>query len=500
MRRWTERSRRSAIAATAAAVLLAACAAPAPPAAEPAAPPDYQSESLDGLAAGGPSLAAPEGAPASWWVAFGSPDLDATIREALAANRDVSAAAATMRQAKFATDAAAGALQPWVDGEAAAGKRAYGHEFMGPMQLPPFSYFALGASAGYDFDLAGGRSLAVEQSRAFADRRRFEWQAARLGLSALVVEQALDLASAQAQALAVEDLVADDHATIDLVQQALAAGSGTRLDLLNARSQLASDQTLLAPLAQRSNAAAHALAVLCGHAPSEWSAPRFSLDSFSLPATIPLQVPSALLRRRPDLQAAESDLRAASAAAGVARARLYPQVVLTAAAGPQAASLRHLFDPFSAAWDFGGQLTAPLFDGGRLRAERQAALQALQATQERYRQAVLVAFGQVADSLTALDADARQVEARRQALDAATASSDLTRQGQREGAVGMLLVLDAHRQFLRARLEYIQATAQRYRDSARLLTLMGCDAGCELGVAPEAEPAPVSKSANDKAP
>jgi len=480
------------LAALAGALALAACSVTPPKPAATAVPGIYTGEPLEHLRDGAQSLSAPSDsdASASWWLAFGSPELDATIRQALSGNRDAAAAEAALRQSEEIYAAALGSLEPQVGLNVDAGKRKYGQEFMGPQRLAPFSYFAVGAQIDYRLDLSGGAHLAADLRRAQSDYRRFEWQAARLSLTGRVAEQAVAIASARAQLEALQALLADDATNIDLLQASFDAGSATRLDLLNARSQLASDQTLVPALRLQSSLARHALAVLVGQAPADWAAPEFNLDTMRLPAALPLQIPSELLRRRPDIQAADSERRAAATAVGVAQSRFYPQIVLSAAGGPQTARLAHLFDPFNAAWSFGGQLAEPLLDGGRLRAEHRAAIDAMQGAEARYQQTVLEAFGQVADLLSSLDADAQQVEARQKALEAAQAAADLTREGQRAGGVGVLQVLDAHRQLLQAQLALRLALAQRYRDSVRFLTSMGCAAGCELGENPAPATAP----------
>src|SRR5262249_13685874 len=144
-------------------------------------------------------------------------------------------------------------------------------------------------------------------------------------------------------------------------QKALQEGSVARIDLLTAQSQLAQDQTLLPPLRQELSVARHALAVLVGQPPGNWSAPDFELEDFLPPADLPVSVPSELARRRPDIRAGEAQLHAATAAVGVATANLYPQIKLTGSLGQQALKVGDLFNSSSDAYGLSGNLTAPLF-------------------------------------------------------------------------------------------------------------------------------------------
>ena len=243
------------------------------------------------------------------------------------------------------------------------------------------------------------------------------------------------------------------------------AGSVSRLDVVSAESQLASDATLLPPLRQelsvararargRGRQAAGRLAAL----------PTFDLAQLTLPRDLPVSLPSELAHRRPDILAAEAQLHAATAAVGIANANLYPHLDADALDRPaERSTLAHLFDRGERGLErWPPALTAPLFDGGTLRAEQRASIDALHASAANYEQTVLVAFGQVADALQALDHGAEQLQAQSRAQDAARDNVDLTRKSYHEGNVGVLQVLDAERLYQQARLGYVRAEAQRY--------------------------------------
>jgi len=226
-------------------------------------------------------------------------------------------------------------------------------------------------------------------------------------------------------------------------------------------------------LRQQRAIARHALAILLGQAPAD--GPDLALDwsRISLPRDVPVTLPSELAHRRPDILAAEAELHSATAAVGVATSNLYPKVTLSASGSQEAIKTGRLFDADSFAWSLIGGITAPLFDGGTLRAERRAALEAVNISAAKYRQTVLQSFGQIADLLEALSHDGELLAAQSKALDTAHSSVDLARQSYKEGNVGVLQVLDAERQSQQARLGFLRAQAQRYMDTAQLLLAMG---------------------------
>ncbi len=161
--------------------------------------------------------------------------------------------------------------------------------------------------------------------------QEFQLDAAYLALTGNAVTEALTIASLNAQIATVEGIIRDDQTNLDLVQKEVRAGVATQLDIETATSQLAADRTQLPPLRQQVSVAQHALAVLVGRAPGDWVPPDFDLDRITLPEELPLSLPSALVRQRPDILAADARLHAASAAVGVATAQLYPSITLSAA-------------------------------------------------------------------------------------------------------------------------------------------------------------------------
>lgn len=409
-----------------------------------------------------------------WWQLFQSDALNAVVQHALEGNRTLVAANATLAQARELAEAQAGALYPQLAMTAGSGRQRYGAQFLGPFpKPPPFNYYALGPTVSYSLDYTGGTARSVEQQYALVEYQRQQLNAAYLMVTGNAVMQSLRIALLRGEIATVEAILEEDRRNKQLVQVAFEAGSVSRVDVVSAESQLASDATLLPPLRQELAVARHALSVIMGQLPVEAAPAELELSQVTVPRNLPLSLPSELVHRRPDILASEAQLHAATAAVGIATSNLYPHIVLTGNIGLQSTTLGSLFEGGSTAYGMTGSLTAPLFEGGTLRAQKRAALDAMRASTAKYEQTVLAAFGQVADALEALDHDAEQLDAQAHAQDAARENVDLTRKSYNEGNVGVLQILDAERLYQNARLGYVRAQAQRYMDTVQLLMALG---------------------------
>ena len=407
-----------------------------------------------------------------WWTLLQSPDLDDTIAQAIAASPTLGSARATLAQADEVVNAARGAYYPQIDGSASAsrvGTRTYGRT---PSSLAT-KIFSFGPALSYSPDLFGRDRRFVEQQGALAESQLHQLAGAYVTLTASVASQAVTIASTLAQIRAAEDVVAADEHNLELVRIAYEAGSVARTDVLSAESQLAGDRTLLPPLRQQLSVARHALTVLVGKSPGEWAPPDFVLDTLTLPTDLPVTVPSELVHDRPDILAAEAQLHAASAAIGVATAQLYPTITLSASVALETIATNGTFSGPVIASNLAAGLTAPLFHGGTLLAQRRAAIDAYAAQVGAYRQTVLLAFGQVADVLQALQHDAELLGAENTAVTTSDASLRHAQDAYAAGRGSHLQVLDAQRLYGQALLGYAHAKGQRYLDTILLFEAMG---------------------------
>jgi NodT family efflux transporter outer membrane factor (OMF) lipoprotein len=409
----------------------------------------------------------------AWWSLFRSDAIDQVVAQALHHNRTLAASMATLAQAQELALAQAGSQYPQVNLTAGAGRQQYGKEFLGPIGIPPFTYFAVGPTVSYALDYSGGVARGVEQQYALAEEERHQRDAAYLTVTGQAVMQTLTIASVRAQIATVETILAQDRDNLRLVQTAFDNGSVAREDVVSAQSQIANDMTLLPPLRQELVEARHALSVVLGRDPASQLPDAVDLAQITLPSQLPVSLPSELAHRRPDILAAEARLHAATSAVGVAQSNLYPKIQLSASAGPQSLKTDQLFDRASNAWSIIAGFTAPIFDGGTLRAQKRAAVDAMHASAASYEQTVLEAFAQVADLLEGLDHDAEQLDAQDHAQQAAQSSLELARISYKEGNAGVLQVLDAERSYQQARLGYVRAVAQRYLDTVQLFLALG---------------------------
>jgi NodT family efflux transporter outer membrane factor (OMF) lipoprotein len=409
----------------------------------------------------------------AWWTLFRSAAIDQLVKQAVDHNRTLAASLATLAQAQELALARAGSLYPQVDLTAGAGRQQYGKEFLGPIGIPPFTYFAIGPTVSYTLDYTGGVARSVEQKYALAEVERHQLDAAYLTVTGQAVMQTLTIASVRAQIATVETILAQDRDNLGLVQTAFDNGSVAREDVVSAQSQIANDMTLLPPLRQELAKAHHALSVVLGRAPANGLPDDVELAQITLPSELPVSLPSELAHRRPDILAAEARLHAATSAVGIAQSNLYPKIQLSASVEQQSLKADQLFDRASTAWSIISGLTAPIFDGGTLRAEKRAAVDAMHASAATYEQTVLEAFAQVADLLEGLGHDAEQLDAQDHAQQAAQSSLELARISYREGNAGVLQVLDAERSYQQARLGYVRAAAQRYLDTVQLFLALG---------------------------
>jgi NodT family efflux transporter outer membrane factor (OMF) lipoprotein len=201
--------------------------------------------------------------------------------------------------------------------------------------------------------------------------------------------------------------------------------------------------------------------------------PNFDITALNLPEQLPVSLPSALVRQRPDIRAAEALLHQASAQVGVATANLYPQVSLSGSYGSEALMASQLFSGPAVAWTVLGGLAQPLFHGGALNAQKRAAIAAYDQAEAQYREVVLQSFQDVADTLRALEADAVTLKTQADAEAVARESLELTQRQFKVGAVSFLILLNAQRQYQQAHVNLVQAEALRYTDTAALFQALG---------------------------
>ncbi|WP_375381778.1 efflux transporter outer membrane subunit [uncultured Sphingomonas sp.] len=465
-------SLRAALAAMLATSVLAGCTV-GPNFRRPAPPGDaaYLAPGETRRPASGPLAVTGEGPALRWWTAFGSPELDALVDQAIARNASLEASNATLAAARQQIAAARGRQLPQVDADARVDHEqvnlaAYG--FNTGTGNPEFNLYSIGGGVSFDLDLFGGNRRRVEQSVAQAETQLRQTQAAHLTVAGQVVNQVLLIAAIRAQIATADAILAEDQRNVDLTQKRRQGGEGTLVEVLNAQSQYQDDRGDLPQLDQQLAEARHLLATLVGVSPASLGATDFDLARLSLPAQVPVTLPSALVHKRPDILQAEARLHDATAAVGVATAQLYPDITLGATVTQGSPNLGDLLNGAFRGFDVFGGVTAPLFHGGTLKAEQRAAIDQARAADAAYRQTVLDAFRQVADLLQAINSDARSVANQQQAVDVAQRSLGLSRRSFQVGNSGILQVLESERLYQRASSNLVDAQARQYLNVARL--------------------------------
>ncbi|MCG8457007.1 MAG: efflux transporter outer membrane subunit [Holophagales bacterium] len=411
---------------------------------------------------GSDSPPAPDG---RWWTVLGDPGLVDLMTLALAQNLELEAARARVRQARAARRAAAGAGRPEL-GAATSGNRSRASRNTpegalaeaGLTELEVERY-DLGLSASWELDLFGGVRRSVEAARARVD----EAEAGRHGVTLAVVAETarayVELRGLERRlALAAENLELQQE-TVGRVEGLHRVGLGSRLEVEQARALYEGTRSRLPPLRAEIRATAHRLAVLTGRPPGSLVEQLLASNGSSRGSTgatkqapladppdlVPVGLPSDLLRRRPDLLAAERRLAARSAEIGVATARLYPRFFLTGGGGTEGGSFADLFDSASRTWTLGPSISWPILRGGRLRAGVEAAEAAHQAAWAEYRQAFLEAVEDVETALVRYAEEALRRRALAESARAAAEAARLARVVYERGLESFLTVLDAER-------------------------------------------------------
>jgi NodT family efflux transporter outer membrane factor (OMF) lipoprotein len=461
------------------ATALAGCAAVGPTFHAPAAPttPGYAMNG-DAAPVAGVAFTAPKAG--RWWVEFGPPALDQVESEALQGSQTLAEADAALTQARAALAAARGGLSPDLTANAGVQRErinlaSFGFDassLPGLSNNPEFTLYSVGTSVTYPLDIFGGQRRRVEGAAAQAEATARRGDAAALALTGQVATAAVQAAGLRAEIQAVEAMLADDRRTVDLARRAEAAGGEAEGARVSASTQVARDEALLPPLRQMLAVARHQLALLVGKAPADWTPPDFDLADFRAGAA-PVALPSALVHLRPDILQAEADLHAATAEVGVATAALYPSISLTAGLSQGALTPGQIFAFPATAYNIGPAITAPIFDGGVLKAQRAAARAQLRASLAAYQQTVLVAFNQVADRLQALANDDAALAAERHSETEALSDLTLAQAAYRAGGTGLLPLIDAERQAGDARRSKVAAETRRALDTVELIIASG---------------------------
>jgi NodT family efflux transporter outer membrane factor (OMF) lipoprotein len=426
---------------------------------------------------GGPDQAFAEGQDVAgqWWTLFGSTALDDLVARALKANPDLAAAREALRAAHENYLAQRGALLPAADAGFNASRQQASSTPAPPLASNNdlFTLYTAQLTISYVPDLFGGVRRQVETTKAQADAQRFEAEATYLTLTTNVVAGAIQEGSLAGQIQATRHVIRAESELLEILRRQKALGQVGGVDVANQESALAQAEATLPPLEKQLAQQRDQLAYLTGRAPSEAGEAPLDLAGLTLPATLPVSLPSKLVEQRPDIRAAEANLHAATAQVGVAIANRLPNVTLTADAGGASTSLSNLFSQGNGFWGLAANVAQPIFQGGTLLHRQKAAEAALAQAREQYRAAVLAAFQNVADTLQALQADSRALAAAGRAEKSAESALAITRRQLALGQISGPSVLLAEQAYQQALVARLQAEAGRYADTVALFQALG---------------------------
>lgn len=474
-------------------LMLAGCTA-GPDFVRPAAPAfsSYDNDQAPAAGTPGVSLAvvgAGQTLPAQWWELLQAPALPAVLDQVVAANQTLAAARATLAQAKEGIVQARSTWFPVVSVGASAGRSLSGNggnQYSFRPSSNATNQFSLGPEISYTFDIAGQTARTVEQAKANAENQHYQLAAAYLTLTSSAVTQAITLATSQKLLATTESLIKNDEKNLELVQKSFRIGTAAQTDVLTAQSQLENDRTQLPALHQQISVARHALALLVGQAPSQWRTPDFDFDSFKMPATLPVSLPSELVHQRPDILSAEALLHADSAAIGIAAAQMYPSLTLSLSDSYQSTLVNTLFNTANRLLSASTSANWTLSQGGALASQKRAAMDAYDAQLATYKQTVLTAFGQVADALRAIDNDSESLRLAQNAMAISSTSLRLQRASYGAGKSNVLLLLSAENAYAQASMNLVRVQGQRLQDCVLLFAALGGGWQSKEGIATQA--------------
>jgi multidrug efflux system outer membrane protein len=449
-----------------AALALASCSL-APKYERPAAP---IAQAWPAPAASAPHAAADLG----WRDVLGDPRLQALVALALENNRDLRVAALNVELTRAQYRIQRAEQLPSLSATASSTTQRVPADLSSTGAATQGTAYTVGAAvSAFELDLFGRvRNLseaALEQWLATAEARR----SAHLSLVAAVATQYL-------AERASDDQVALARRTLDIVQSSYAltqrlyeAGRTSELDLRTAESQVDTARFNLSVAEQQRAQAANALALLVGQPLPSDLPPPMPLDAQAVVADLPAGLPSEVLVRRPDILAAEHQLRSANASIGAARAAFFPSITLTAFGGTSSAELSGLFAGGSQAWSFTPRLTLPIFAGGALRAGLDVAEVRKSIEVAQYERAIQGAFREVSDALVARAAVEEQLEAERARVAAEERRYQLSDVRYRKGVDSYLTVLTAQRDLFAAQQQLIQTRLARLSNLVDLYRALG---------------------------
>jgi NodT family efflux transporter outer membrane factor (OMF) lipoprotein len=398
-----------------------------------------------------------------WWQRFGSPELTHLVDEGQSGNLELAGALARLKQAEAEARIAGVSLLPTANFYSDASRAL-------PIRRGSAATSAdSGLQVAYEVDFWGKNKAGVASAEASLEANRFDRQTVALTVTSGIVSTYLQVLSLRERLAVAREHVANAEHVLALVEAQKNAGAASSLDLARQRSAVAQQKSDIPDLMQQEREALSALAILLGKTPQTFSVGQQGLDTITLPEVSP-GLPSELLSRRPDIRRAEANLAAASANVAVARANLFPSISLTGSMGAQSSALLSLLNAPNLLANVSASLVAPIFDGGRLKRERDFAIARQQELVEVYRATVMSALSEVDTALGQIRSLDEQRRLKTTELEQAREAYDLAEIRYKAGAEDFMTVLDTQRALSDVqndmgllKLKRLQATVSLYK-------------------------------------
>jgi NodT family efflux transporter outer membrane factor (OMF) lipoprotein len=408
-----------------------------------------------------------------WWEVFQDPELNALEEQVDISNQTLAVAEAQLRGARAAIGVARAALFPTVTGTASViGAR---QSLNRPGASNPSSAtradYLLSADTSYEIDVWGRIRHNIEASISSAQASAADLETARLSIHAELAVDYFALRGLDAQRQLLDFTITAFERALELTTNRYNAGVASQVEVLQARTQLENTRAQAIEVGVQRAQFEHAIAILLGKPPADFSIPQAPLTL--LPPAIPIGLPSELLERRPDIASAERDVAAANAQIGIAQAAFYPTVTLRSIVGLESSSLTNLFSWPSALWSFGASVVEIAFDGGRRQALTEQARAAYDATVATYRQTVLTAFQGVEDALSTLRILEEEAEQQAKAVQAAEAALLLAINRYKGGITTYLEVVVVQSAALTAETVALDLLTRRMTATVLLIKALG---------------------------
>jgi len=413
-----------------------------------------------------------------WWSGFADPTLDRLLQQAVDASPTLEAAAARVQAARSALRGSEAGQLPQVGlnlGVARSKPGAADQGLAAGTQVAPATVWQAGVGASYEVDLFRRVANSVNAAQLDARASEASYQSVLLALQADVAQTYFQLRTLDAEVDVLTRGLSLREQTLQLIDKRRDAGDVSELDVARARTDLATTRAELQGLRGTRARTEHRLALLLGQAPAAFQlVPQALAVDAPVPA-VPPGLPSTLLERRPDVVAAQAQMRAASARVGQARSALFPALVLTANGGVASYELRDLFQWSARSWLTSAVFSLPLFDGGRNRALISQAEAQLAESVATYRSSVLQAFGDVEGQLSSLSTLREQSSSVSEAMVSARRSADLADKRYRAGEDSYLTLLDAQRSLLSVERQALQLRGAWAASTLGLVRALGGD-------------------------